>query len=56
MKLRYTNRAKDDLELAYVWYERQCKGLVDDFLNCIEASIQFKKSSTRPLHCLSYHT
>ena len=39
MKLHYTSRAKDDLELAYAWYERQRKGLGCDFLNCIEASI-----------------
>jgi len=40
MKLQYTSRAKDDLELAYVWYERQRKGLGGEFLNCIEAAIQ----------------
>jgi len=40
MKLRYTSRAKDDLELAYAWYERQHKSLGDDFLDCIEASIK----------------
>jgi len=40
MKLRYTSRAKDDLELAYAGYERQHKSLGDDFLDCIEASIK----------------
>lgn len=40
MKLQYTRRAKDDLELAYAWYERQYKGLGGEFLNCIETAIQ----------------
>jgi len=40
MKLSYTTKAKDDLELAYVWYERQRNGLGADFLDCIESSIQ----------------
>lgn len=40
MKLRYTSRAKDDIELAFVWYERQRQGLGYEFLNCVESSIQ----------------
>ncbi len=40
MKLRYTTKAKDDLELAYAWYEKQRTGLGADFLGCIETSIQ----------------
>ena len=28
MKLRYTDRSKVDVELAFAWYERQRKGLV----------------------------
>ena len=24
MKLRYTARAKDDVELSFAWYERRC--------------------------------
>jgi plasmid stabilization system protein ParE len=40
MKLRYTVRARDDLELAFVWYEKQRRGLGFEFLDCIEASIR----------------
>jgi plasmid stabilization system protein ParE len=40
VKLSYTSRAKDDVELAFVWYERQRKGLGYDFLDCVEASVQ----------------
>ena len=40
MKLLYTNRAKDDLETAFLWYERQQRGLGQDFLNNIEAALQ----------------
>jgi hypothetical protein len=40
MKLRYTDRSKDDIELAFAWYERQRKGLGFEFLDCVEASVQ----------------
>lgn len=40
MKLRYTARAKDDIELAFMWYERQHSGLGFEFLDCIETSIK----------------
>jgi plasmid stabilization system protein ParE len=40
MRLRYTDRAKDDLEAAFSWYERQRRGLGFDFLGCIEAALQ----------------
>ena len=40
MKLRYTDRSKDDVELAFAWYERQRKGLGFEFLDCVEASLQ----------------
>ena len=39
MRLRYTDRAKDDVELAFEWYEKQRKGLGFEFLDCIEISI-----------------
>lgn len=39
MKPRYTNRAKDDLELAFVWYEQQRYGLGHEFLDCVQASV-----------------
>ena len=40
MKLRYTDRAKDDIELALLWYERQRRGLGYDFLDCVENGIK----------------
>lgn len=40
MKLRYTARARDDLELAYAWYERQRRGLGFDFLDCMEIAVK----------------
>ena len=40
MKLRYTDKSKDDIELAFAWYERQRKGLGFEFLDCVEASLQ----------------
>ena len=35
MNLRYTDRAKDDLELAFVWYERNRRGLGFEFLETL---------------------
>ncbi|MBU1170645.1 MAG: type II toxin-antitoxin system RelE/ParE family toxin [Proteobacteria bacterium] len=40
MNIRYTERSRDDLELAFVWYERQRRGLGFEFLDCVEATIQ----------------
>ena len=40
MRLRYTDRSKDDVELAFSWYERQRRGLGFEFLDCVEASLQ----------------
>ena len=40
MKLRYTDRAKSDLELAFAWYERQRRGLGFDFLDCVEIGVK----------------
>jgi len=40
MRLRYTDRARDDIELAFSWYERQRRGLGFDFkLTMIEIGI-----------------
>lgn len=39
MILHYTDRAKDDIELAFKWYERQRRGLGFEFLDCVEASL-----------------
>ena len=40
MKLRYTERSRDDLELAFVWYERQRRGLGFEFLDCVEIAVK----------------
>ena len=40
MRLRYTSRAKDDLEIAFAWYEDQRRGLGFEFLDCLEAAIE----------------
>ncbi|MBF0235609.1 MAG: type II toxin-antitoxin system RelE/ParE family toxin [Desulfamplus sp.] len=40
MRLRYTDRAKNDLDLAFLWYERQRRGLGFDFLDCTEVALQ----------------
>ena len=40
MKLSYTDRAKDDLELAFSWYERQRRGLGFEFLDCVEIAVK----------------
>jgi len=40
MRLRYTDRSRDDVELAFAWYERQRRGLGFDFLDCLEASLK----------------
>ena len=40
MKLRYTDRARDDVELAFAWYERQRRGLGFEFLDCVEIAIK----------------
>ncbi len=40
MKVLYTDRAKNDLELAFVWYERKRRGLGLDFLDCMEIAIK----------------
>ncbi|MEJ2635282.1 MAG: type II toxin-antitoxin system RelE/ParE family toxin [Calditrichia bacterium] len=39
MRLRYTERARNDLEFAFTWYERQRRGLGFEFLDCIEVAI-----------------
>lgn len=35
MKLRYADRTKDDVELAFAWYERQREGHYREALNLI---------------------
>jgi plasmid stabilization system protein ParE len=38
--LRYTQRAKNDVEFAFEWYEKQRRGLGFEFLDCIEIAIK----------------
>ena len=40
MILRYTGRAKDELDIAFAWYEGQRRGLGFEFLDCVEAVIE----------------
>lgn len=40
MRLRYTNRSKEDIEIAVTWYEKQRRGLGFEFLDCIEVAIR----------------
>jgi len=40
VKLRYTDRAKNDVELALEWYEKQKRGLGFEFLDCIETALK----------------
>ena len=40
MKLLYTDRAKEDLDMAFEWYEKQRRGLGFEFLDCVELSIK----------------
>ena len=39
MILRYTDRAKDDVDFAFRWYEIQRRGLGFEFLDCVEMSL-----------------
>lgn len=39
MKLYYTDRAKNDIELAFEWYEKQRKGLGNEFLDSIDIAL-----------------
>lgn len=39
MQVFYTDRAKDDVGIAFDWYERQRRGLGFEFLDCVEAAV-----------------
>lgn len=53
MRVRYTERASNEVELAFVWYEKQRRGLGFEFLDCIETAI--KSIFTFPeMHPLCY--
>ncbi len=40
MIVRYTDRSKDDLEMAFRWYEMQWRGLGFEFLDCVEIALE----------------
>jgi toxin ParE1/3/4 len=40
MELRYTERAKIEIDTAMAWYEQQQRGLGLEFLACIETSLK----------------
>ena len=40
MILHYTDKAKEDVDLAFKWYEEQRQGLGFDFLDSIELSVR----------------
>ncbi len=40
MKLYYTDRARNDLEIAFEWYEKQRRGLGYEFLDCVEVTVK----------------
>lgn len=56
MKLRYTDRAKDDVELAFAWYERQRRGLGFEFLDCVEIAVKsiIENSEMYRIHYLNF--
>lgn len=39
MKIRYTDRAKQELDSAFAWYESRRKGLGFEFLESVENSL-----------------
>lgn len=40
MNLYYTDRSKEDIDLAIMWYELQRKGLGFDFLDCVDVALR----------------
>ena len=40
MNLKYTDRAKEDIEISFEWYEKQRIGLGFEFLDCLEVGIK----------------
>ena len=53
MKLRYTDRAKDDIEIATLWYEKQKTGLGFEFFDCIKESEELIKTQPK-MYAVSY--
>jgi len=40
VKLLYTDRSRDDLDIAFAGYERQRRGLGFEFLDCVEEAVK----------------
>lgn len=40
MIIRYTDRARTDLNMAFAWYEKQRRGLGFDFIDSVEVSVK----------------
>jgi len=40
MSLRYTDHAREDVTCAFLWYEKQRRGLGNDFLDCMELALE----------------
>jgi plasmid stabilization system protein ParE len=40
VKLLYTDRSRDDLDIALAWYERQSRRLGFEFLDCVEEAVK----------------
>jgi len=55
MNLRYTSRAREDLELAFAWYERQQHGLGLEFLSCIESVIESIRDNSKKFRIYYSH-
>lgn len=57
MNIKYTDRSKLDLYIAFDWYEKQKHGLGHEFLNSIEDSIEKINNNPNlyPKSHLSFH-
>ena len=53
MNLSYTDRAKDDIELAVLWYEKQRKGLGLEFFERIKEGEKLIKLQPK-MYTVSY--
>lgn len=47
MKLFYTDRAREDVQVAYAWYEKCQSGLGEDFLTEMEFAINLMLEQPR---------
>jgi plasmid stabilization system protein ParE len=58
MRVWYTDRAKDDVELAFVWYEKQRSGLGFTFLESIERALKniIAYPEMYPMRYLEFHS